>query len=38
MNPRYGVWNNIQKEFQFGISEDTPQKAEKTISENRTRC
>ena len=31
MNPRYGIWNTIHKEFQFGISEDTPQKAEKKL-------
>lgn len=21
---KYGIWNNVKKEFQFGISEDTP--------------
>ena len=31
MNPRYGIWNTIHKEFQFGISENTPQKAEKKL-------
>lgn len=31
MQPRYGVWNTIHKEFQFGISEDTPRKAENKL-------
>lgn len=31
MQPKYGIWNNIKKEFQFGISEDTPKKAEKKL-------
>lgn len=26
-NTKYGVWNKMRKEFQFGIAEDTPKKA-----------
>lgn len=25
---KYGIWNSIKKQFQFGISEDTPMLAE----------
>lgn len=25
---KYGVWNTVRKEFQFGIREDTPMLAE----------
>lgn len=25
---RYGVWNTLKKEFQFGINEETPMLAE----------
>ena len=25
---KYGIWNSAKKEFQFGISEDTPALAE----------
>ena len=28
MQPRWGIWNTIHKEFQFGISEETKKKAE----------
>ena len=28
---RYGVWNNIKKEFQFGIDEPTQEKAIKKL-------
>ena len=28
---KYGIWNDVQKEFQFGIAEDTPQKAERKL-------
>lgn len=31
MNPKYGIWNTVHKEFQFGISEDTPRKAENKL-------
>jgi hypothetical protein len=27
----YGVWNTLKKEFQFGISEETSQKASKAL-------
>lgn len=27
----YGIWNNIKKEFQFGIKEPTKQKAERKL-------
>lgn len=27
----YGVWNNIKKEFQFGIKEPTKQKTQKKL-------
>lgn len=27
----YGIWNNMRKEFQFGICEDSPKKAEKAL-------
>ena len=23
---KYGIWNGMSKEFQFGIAEDTPKK------------
>ena len=25
---KWGIWNSVRKEFQFGISEDTPMLAE----------
>lgn len=25
---KYGIWNQVKKEFQFGIKEDTPMLAE----------
>lgn len=25
---KYGVWNSVKKEFQFGIAEDTPMLAQ----------
>lgn len=25
---KWGIWNNVKKEFQFGICEDTPMLAE----------
>ena len=25
---KYGIWNSVKKEFQFGICEDTPMLAE----------
>lgn len=25
---KYGIWNDVKKEFQFGICEDTPMLAE----------
>ena len=28
---RYGIWNNMKKEFQFGIDEPTPRKAENKL-------
>lgn len=31
MAEKWGIWNNIKKEFQFGIAEDTPRKAEKRL-------
>lgn len=27
----YGIWNNIKKEFQFGIQEPTKQKAQRKL-------
>lgn len=27
----YGIWNNIRKEFQFGIAEPTKQKAQRKL-------
>ena len=27
----YGIWNNIKKEFQFGIKEETKQKAQNKL-------
>lgn len=31
MAEKWGIWNNIKKEFQFGIAEDTPGKAKKRL-------
>lgn len=31
MIEKWGIWNSLKKEFQFGISEDTPRKAEKRL-------
>ena len=28
---KWGIWNNMRKEFQFGICEDTPHKAEEAL-------
>ena len=27
----YGIWNNMRKEFQFGICEDSQKKAKKAL-------
>lgn len=27
----YGIWNNMRKEFQFGICEPTPEEAKKAL-------
>lgn len=27
----YGIWNSVAKEFQFGIRESTPEKAERAL-------
>lgn len=29
--PRYGIWNGVKREFQFGINESTKGKAEKAL-------
>ena len=31
MAEKWGIWNSIKKEYQFGISEDTPEKASKQL-------
>lgn len=31
MTEKWGIWNSLKKEFQFGISEDTPRKAKKRL-------
>ena len=31
MAEKWGIWNSIKKGFQFGISEDTPEKARKRL-------
>lgn len=31
MAEKWGIWNSIKKEFQFGIAEDTPGKAKKRL-------
>lgn len=28
---KYGIWNGMSKEFQFGIAEDTPKKANQKL-------
>lgn len=30
---KYGIWNTVKKEFQFGISESSPRSAEKRLFE-----
>ena len=31
MAEKWGIWNSVKKEFQFGISEDAPEKASKRL-------
>ena len=36
---KWGIWNKVQKEFQFGICEDTPMLAEaRFFQKNRREC
>lgn len=34
---QYGIWNDVKKEFQFGICEDTPALAEARLGKQKIR-